>query len=654
MSIRRATAARSRDRTDARAVRSRTPALKDLAAVEHTKAKPPRTAADLSDDEVRELLSTFRDSDFRGNIRQYSGGKSGALVFLSQFMSTPSAWDERQGLDGPHVVKVDTYEWASGEKELYRSVAVNGFEHVAARYVDVTPPAQHQTFGAVAYRPAFDELQRSWTLREMLHKPTQSAARADQIQRLVAALVNWNQDMGAQREWLSPFGMIWKMFHDRVRPRVFPRLAAAKPCWELEAPYVLVDAHGSVLPNPVAFLRKAAWKTQFIRDPSSLAIRTSLACPVGRIHGDLNTGNVLCLPGERPQVIDFSDHRSDGVPFFDLAYLELDVLLHSLPWRLAAERENWLTVLDQCMDPDPKEHWAPDADVAAAMPMASLVTPFDLLRPIRDAASQIVARAVAAVPDDERRITNGYRAAWWAATVAAGLNFASKNGMYPPERTAALLYAAFGLQALFDTLGATHRTRRGDVEIIDWVDAGERQGGDAQGRAASEQFNELYRTRAAASRRKAGTAHLPRATWKQEALSGIHQDMGKHLESVAIRVTNCPDVASGATSCCICQHAVDARKVVLLTDTALTELSDLLKQMRVTGEKVLLLAPERLKATWQIRPGSVRKAAVFYDDTPMMDEVQWDEELSRHHWNDLTNGYVVGIVMHRLRTLRPT
>ena len=74
------------------------------------------------------------------------------------------------------------------------------------------------------------------------------------------------------------------------------------------------------LPNPVAYMLDAAlW-----------AERGPVIVPRGPTHGDLHCGNIMCrldrqnAPIDLPQLIDFAGFRIDGLPFFDLAYLELD------------------------------------------------------------------------------------------------------------------------------------------------------------------------------------------------------------------------------------------------------------------------------------------------------------------------------------------
>jgi hypothetical protein len=214
-----------------------------------------------------------------------------------------------------------------------------------------------------------------------------------------------------------------------------------------------------LLPNPLVYVHKERW----------LQSQREWAFPVGHIHGDLHTGNVICGVSEDEQnegidpkvdqnyqIIDFSEYRKDGIPFFDLAYLEFDIIRQVLPLATYEGKVSWWYVLTSIMrEVIPPYQLVRDEQAQYAE---------QLIQPIRYHVNTLINRA-----DDRTR--KGFKLAWWMAVYSVGLNYARKRDAErkPQERTAALLYAAFGLQHVLHLLDIPYKHRATAPATIAWI-----------------------------------------------------------------------------------------------------------------------------------------------------------------------------------------
>jgi hypothetical protein len=246
--------------------------------------------------------------------------------------------------------------------------------------------------------------------------------------------------------------------HDTIE-----RLATYLPQWDSNAPQINLDMTPpsrrrssttmrtpttyTPLPNPLAYLRQDAWKK----------LRYDLRCPVGHIHGDLHTGNIVVgsgASGANVRLIDcepLGESTLTGVPFFDLAYLEFDIMRQLLPMRRADLRPQWLELLDySTSEVLSTTHYFHGWQAQAAHA-------WRLMQPIR----QQVQRLIEIEPE--------YEMAWWLSTAVVGLNYARKgdDASRPAiERVASLIYAAFGLrQFLRKSTQFLERSKRHDQHV---------------------------------------------------------------------------------------------------------------------------------------------------------------------------------------------
>ena len=161
------------------------------------------------------------------------------------------------------------------------------------------------------------------------------------------------------------------------------------------------------------------------------------ACPM---HGDLHGGNVMCQTtrsGRRaadPKIIDFATYEAEGVFFYDLAQLELDILSHFLPDRTLDDWCDWLHLLAFIGAGAVLPEGKPAGDRADHA--------WELARPIRRFVAEHIASARAA---NSRPVAGDLERAWWLAVAAVGVRTAQRSKASPGVRSAGLVYAGLAL-----------------------------------------------------------------------------------------------------------------------------------------------------------------------------------------------------------------
>ncbi len=202
------------------------------------------------------------------------------------------------------------------------------------------------------------------------------------------------------------------------------------------------------LPNPFAYmLDESLWQ----------GINPIIA-PRTPTHGDLHGGNIICrvtdehLSDELPWLIDFAQFNPAGLPFFDLAYLELDLLLRCLP--ASGPDSNWQQWLNLtnylCSD------ILPEGDP----PGLGVQSAWRIIQPIRE--------YVRALLDDfatSPGIVENFEQAWWLATTTVGTLVTRRSRTDSrQQRIVTLLYAARSLKRLLSLLRIQER-EQGKVEL---------------------------------------------------------------------------------------------------------------------------------------------------------------------------------------------
>ena len=374
-------------------------------------------------DQYEAILDSFPNSEYAGIKRRYNTGYSGSPVFAVQYRPK-----NKYGLNGTFIVKIGSVDWAHTEEALYKSLLESALASLLAHCHMPSLPLNGQA--AVAYGVAFDALLAPQPLMSILdERIVREEAVQKQVGSLAQALVNWYLDSGnltKKNIVEGPYELVFRMLTTKRTEDLLKRVGETLPFWDPNALQITVEGLTQRLPNPLLYLQETSWQR----------IALNPNCPLGRIHGDLHTGNVICSPTllDLPKIIDFDQSAENGVPFFDLAYLEFDIMRHLLSVEQESKRKYWLSLLDYSMvriegglDPQPLP-W----DVRRA---------WQFIQPLR----QEVQRLQVAGGED-------YEMVWWLSTVAVGLNFARKGDLTRSrfERMAGLLYAAYGLARLLE------------------------------------------------------------------------------------------------------------------------------------------------------------------------------------------------------------
>jgi len=390
----------------------------------------------MLDDALRKrLLDSFPNSKSLGEVYQYHTGQSGSPVFVVHYQPK-----NQYGLNGTFIIKIGPEDWAEKEQEFSDTLPDNDSNALLMKCHMHTPALEGQS--AVAYEMAFGKFLKPKTLMTILDEGTESKKEAQQqIQKFAHALVDWHLQK-KQTFVRDPHSLLCHMLTQKRTGDLLERIKKALPFWEPEASHIMVNGHSWSLPNRLAYKQ--------ICEKFSL----NLISPTTRIHGDLHTGNIVCLLESEaiPKLIDFDQSVPDGIPFFDLAYLEFDIIRHLLPVEQERHRKEWLTLLDASM---------------TGIQKIPLITSWGAARTW--SFLEVIRQEVV------RLLENGsdtYEAVWWLSTVATGLNFARKGNetRSPFERIAGLLYAAYGLGQFLKALNVQELPMKGSPCIISWVE----------------------------------------------------------------------------------------------------------------------------------------------------------------------------------------
>ena len=192
-----------------------------------------------------------------------------------------------------------------------------------------------------------------------------------------------------------------------------------------------------ILPNPIAYvLDEKLWGGNKADKVKPL---------FGPIHGDLHADNVICRlqrdgrpdAKEPPSLIDFAQSTSQGSAFYDLAYLELDLLLREIPLTNRDNWDNWV-VLCQYLT----SNVTPDEN---GLPRNKLIEQaWEMISPIREQVRTLID-ALSSTATDGAMIAEWN---WWLAAIAAGVMVARRTNDANGQRLAGLFYAATALDTL--------------------------------------------------------------------------------------------------------------------------------------------------------------------------------------------------------------
>ena len=385
-----------------------------------------------------EYQQVIRLAEDRNKIRvaplqRLVGGRSGAIVYLVSVLSSETQRVEHSILKLDHRGKsASSDEVARHNVVMSRSTPEFARAHIAELVFDAV---EREGAIAIFYRIAGQSL--------LDYRPLSSYGQQSQLKKIFTAtnsvlLPEWNakvafdQAVHPQRllaEWLGfrldAGGSIERFLQDvcQVSPEIGGFLI-----------------NGSVFPNPLVYARK----------PEQWGKARSMDVATGFLHGDLNTNNILVKFSKNRAVldgyylIDFALFKEQMPLLYDLRYLEMSYLIHSLAQVSFEKCVDLLTFMAEADVLDP--HKAP-------VEMSGV--------------SEVIGSARSAFGDWVREnhpsLHDDLWGQYWLAGVAAGLSYCHKHVLGNAERLTGLIYAAANLKR-YATIFNLHLPT--DVELL--------------------------------------------------------------------------------------------------------------------------------------------------------------------------------------------
>jgi hypothetical protein len=379
---------------------------------------------------------------------EYAKGLSGADVFAARFKK-----DGEGGLGGTFVIKIEKVESIEHVKKFYRQSSTQEWQELIAPLCGISDPIDG--FVAVAYEVAFQSFEHTFSLARVLDE--QSSLPEDEVPQQIESFCRAFVDLHIRTDDINlvddtdigtrsvNYHLLRLMLEERRLSDMKSKLHENLPDWPLDTPLVNFDNHIIII-NPIWYIQSEVWERLKELNPYNPPYYIS------RIHGDLHTENLICFFTKEgksvcPKLIDFGQTRDNGIPLFDLAYLEFDIIRRVLNVNVNDDQYQWFNLLEYSMgDILPTEELKRGSNIQRKAARA-----IKFIYPIRVQ----VKRLLDDIKKREPLLGESLERVWWLATTAVGLNYARKgeNGgrkQTAEERKAALLYAAYGLKKLFD------------------------------------------------------------------------------------------------------------------------------------------------------------------------------------------------------------
>ncbi len=377
----------------------------------------------------RALLERCTSADRIDITRLIGEGVSGSRVLLADFHFAPESL--RKHYNGPNFIKIDRSPHVQAEAERYAR-ARQGIEIFAPALV-LAEAATYEDRTAAIYSPAGESVLQAASLARLIKSGKFAHAQIGAALRQLCGQVlkGWNSTP-AHRTMPLYDGLLTNLncgSESGRRLQEVMTLKASIPGGESSR--LWLKQAGRALPNPIPFLgEKERWRD------------LKLAYPVGRAHGDLHSGNLLCRmdqPEQVPFLIDFARYQDQAPLFFDLAYLEIDLLLTYMQTHHA----NWADWID--LEEVLGRTITPDQMPKRPLPFALL----SAITPLREYVQSVIREAPAGLRDQ-------FQAAWCGALAAVGLLFARRESYQgKPEQRITFLHAAYALDQLLIGVGIT-------------------------------------------------------------------------------------------------------------------------------------------------------------------------------------------------------
>ena len=340
--------------------------------------------------------------------------------------------------EGLALAKVERFQACSQEAKNHDSIDQDGAgKCILSLLGDPLGPLENG-LGLLLYKLPQNTGRHSRTLRKLIHERYNVVDIAQQITLLLknifadwynaADLINHRREQNIfkslseiiiryVREDLSKF-TLYSLGIDKAKKNLFFRLPSGS----------------EILPNPIAYtLRTDLWLSN-----------TKIIVPGGYNHGNLHADNIMCqlseniqqIAGTPPWVLDLSHFSSDINPFFDLAYLELDLLMSSLSLSSNEDWEDW-DYLTKHLTKDIYPSGKPTGDAP--------LYPWDVVQPIRKYLQHLFHD----INEKAKGLGDQFEICWWLSmTVAGVVRLNQYSSETKGQRQAALLYASRALKKI--------------------------------------------------------------------------------------------------------------------------------------------------------------------------------------------------------------
>ncbi|MCB9436501.1 MAG: SUMF1/EgtB/PvdO family nonheme iron enzyme [Anaerolineales bacterium] len=387
---------------------------------------------------VQQLFEAYQDGKITP-MERMAGGLSGAQVVLVDIQGSTS----RQ-YDGLAFAKIDTKDAMEKALRNQQRATDECIKSYLAGIIGglIGPVVQDEVeYALLLYQPAQHRTQSATSLAKLIEHQLISSCTKQITYSFDPVLKCWHdaRDIRQGRASIPIYEALQAMINVGGKKRTRDINSRAR---EMGLPPNVQDnvsfwpGHdlSASFPNPIAYaLNAALWHDK------------KLTIPRGPMHGDFHADNLMCKldalnqPADTPPwLIDLQQFDENGFPLFDLAYLELDVMLRTLGAETEADWNDWVH-LTQFLARGVVPPGLPQGIKPASV--------WQLIQPIRQYLAQFLQ------PFDES-IAEQYENAFWLAVVAAGtIATRRSHNTTPQQRKVTLLYAASALRHLLQQIG---------------------------------------------------------------------------------------------------------------------------------------------------------------------------------------------------------
>ncbi|HYT44208.1 MAG TPA: aminoglycoside phosphotransferase family protein [Methylomirabilota bacterium] len=408
---------------------------------------------DFDEEQCQTFMSHLAEDYNVPMQRAIASGYSGARTFLVHL--EPHHSSNASVKSGKYILKISYSDEATQEIKSHKTAKESS---ILGLYVPdlIESPISYNDSAmpliGILYQIAGESLLTRTTLQKSLkqrHVPKQREFEIKQIEQLARVIIKWNFEAARIPGTSDLLECILHGIGEDHLKELEERLKRIgrhfdRPRIDLSE----LDLTMSWRYNPIYFLRS---------QEAFIPLRQlSQIIPRGLLHGDLHPGNVIISKEGRPRdsfhIIDFASSRIGNV-FFDLAYLEIAILLNSRSgFQRLLDLENWWDLEQYLVS----SHLPSERSFHGASSEG-----LRYILPIRRALDARIQQDGIVFKDD-------YWVAFLAASVEAGLDLARKV-----HRDASLQYVAFltaisRFHHLVSSLEASKIPLRGPMTTIHW------------------------------------------------------------------------------------------------------------------------------------------------------------------------------------------